>query len=103
MAEKMLERDIQSRTIKYAKSCGFMVKRNVMYPGAETGWPDAEFFTPTEGMFFIEFKATGRKPTRKQQHMIGKLRALGYHVYVVDNVTLGKQVIDSFRARGEPV
>ena len=38
-------------------------------------------------MVFIEFKAPGKKPTPLQAAWHDKLRALGFEVHVIDNVS----------------
>jgi hypothetical protein len=52
----------------------------------ESGYPDREFLLPEGRPFFIEFKAPGRKPTKRQLLVHERLRYLGYDVEVHDNV-----------------
>lgn len=91
------ESDLQNATIKYAKKNGYMVKRNFMAPGAETGWPDVEFFSPTGNMFFIEFKAPGGELSARQRFIIGRLRAREHLVFVCDDLEDAKDITDVYR------
>jgi hypothetical protein len=45
-------------------------------------------------MFFCEFKAEGKKPTPAQEREHLRLREQKVTVFVIDNVTLGKTMID---------
>jgi hypothetical protein len=45
---------------------------------------------------FIEFKREGMKPTPAQEREHNRMRGHGVQVYVVDDVTTGKWVIDRF-------
>jgi hypothetical protein len=92
----MSEASIQTRAVNYARRRGIMAKRNYMGPGAETGWPDVEFFTDRGGMFFIEFKRPGGKLRRRQAYITGKLMSLGHAVFVCDDYEQSKRIIDDF-------
>jgi hypothetical protein len=94
---KTPEGKIQAAVVKYAKGLGFLAKRNYNAPGAETGWPDTEFFLPGAVTLFFEFKRLGEEPTKLQAHRISQLRELGHHVYVCDDVEYGKGVLDAAR------
>lgn len=87
---------IQRRAIDYARSIGLMVRRNYMGPGAETGWPDVEFFFPRGRVLFIEFKAPGEGLRKRQEFIIGMLRCRGHTVHVCDSYEDAKLVIDHF-------
>lgn len=90
---------IQRKTIQYAKSIGVMVKRSYAGPGAETGWPDVEFFFPQGRVLFIEFKSPGETTKKRQLHIHSELRKLGHTVKVCDNFDDAKLAIDSFGQR----
>jgi hypothetical protein len=90
------EGKIQSAAIRYAKSRGMRVRRNHMGPGAETGWPDAEFFPGGGYVFFIEFKVPGGVPSPRQQLVMADLIARGYDVHVCYSFEDAKQVIDGW-------
>lgn len=91
------ESKIQNEAIHHARRAGYMVKRNYMGPGAQTGWPDVEFFSPTGKMFFIEFKAPGGTPSARQRFIIARLRARGHEVHVCDDLQAAKDIIDAHR------
>ena len=63
--------------------------------------PDRIVILPYGNIFFIEFKATGEKPTMGQQREHDRLRALGQRVYIVDDIEEGKYVIDRELLQGE--
>lgn len=90
------EGKIQSRAIVYAKKRGCKVRRNQMGRGAETGWPDVEFFPGGGHVFFIEFKAPGGKASARQKYVIADLIARGYDVHVCYSFEDAKQVIDGW-------
>lgn len=49
------------------------------------GLPDRMYLLPGGRALFVEFKSTGKKPTRIQEHIIGRIRKLGFTVLVVDS------------------
>ncbi len=60
------------------------------------GWPDRIFLYPMGRVVFIEFKLPGEKPRKVQEYVIGRLRAFGFTVAVVDSISLGYRVINDF-------
>lgn len=88
------ESKIQAATIRYAKKKGMLTKRNYMGPGAETGWPDVEFFPQGGEMFFIEFKKPGGELSARQEFIIRKLLDQGYRVHVCDSIESGERAVD---------
>jgi hypothetical protein len=98
----MAEAKLQARVIKYAKGLGFLAKRNYNGPGVEVGWPDTELFLPGGRVLLFEFKDTGKEARKIQAYRIGQLRALGHHVFVCDNYSDAKAIIDAARATGAP-
>lgn len=90
------ESKLQGAVIAYAKRKGYMVKRNYMGPGAETGWPDVEFFSPCGSMFFIEFKAPDGELSTRQRFIIGRLRARNHVVHVCDDFEDAKDIVDVY-------
>lgn len=54
-------------------------------PGFD-GMPDRMILKGNGRVFFAEIKAPGEKPRKLQEERIGMLRAMGFHVYVVDSV-----------------
>ncbi len=90
----MLEKEIQAKVITYAKSLGIQSIRMYFGPGIQTGWPDVLFLIPGGRPLFIEFKATGKKPTKKQMRKIEYLGGLGYSVLWSDNIEKAKHELD---------
>lgn len=89
----MLERDVEKRVGDYAKAKGFW-HRKFTSP-QRRGVPD-RIFARCGRVFWIEFKAAGKKPTPLQLSEIAKMRAVGLTVFVVDNVEDGKTIIDDY-------
>ena len=59
--------------------------------------PDRLYITPRGKVFFVEFKREGMKPTPAQQREHERLREQGVMVYVIDNVVIGKFMVDKMR------
>ena len=55
--------------------------------------PDRLIVLPMGIVFFIEFKATGKKPNDGQVREMGRLKAMGHIVHVVDDIEQGKMVV----------
>lgn len=88
-----LEKVIEKNVCDYAKTLGCLVYK--FTSPARRSVPDRLFILPAgQGVFFIEFKRKGCKPTPAQQIEIGKIKAQGTSVYVVDNVDAGKRSIE---------
>lgn len=62
--------------------------RKVVYQGRR-GAPDDWFFGPGARLVIIEFKKPRKKPKIHQAREHNRFRALGFKVYVVDNVEAG--------------
>lgn len=93
----VLESSIEGKVCSYAriKKC---LERKMNGPGYR-GWPDRIFFFQGR-IIFVEFKQKGEKPDNLQRFMHGRLRDNSFHVYVVDNVQSGYDLIDKFTASG---
>lgn len=75
----------------------FMVKKlSTLNMYGEVGWPDQEWSVRGGITFYIEGKRPGEKPTEIQERRHDELRALGFSVYVIDDISNGKNVIDTF-------
>lgn len=85
--ESAIERKVKS----YAQRSGWVV-RKWKSPGHKSV-PD-DIFLKDGMVFFIEFKAPGKKPNKQQLLEHGELRARGFEVYVVDNIGNGYDIID---------
>jgi hypothetical protein len=76
------EKDLESEcnTIAF-NEYGFLNLKQI----SEKGVPDRLYFKNGRS-FFVEFKDTGKRPTKLQRHIHRQLEAAGMTVYVVDNV-----------------
>lgn len=57
------------------------------------GLPDRLYLLPGGRALFVEFKSTGEKPTRIQEHIIGRIRKLSFTVLVVDSPETYKNAV----------
>lgn len=57
------------------------------------GLPDRLYLLPGGRALFVEFKSTGKKPTRIQEHIIGRIRKLSFTVLVVDSPEAYKNAV----------
>ncbi len=87
----MLERDIEKRVCNYAKAEGLLVYK--FTSPQRNAVPDRLFIRPDGSVFFIEFKAEGKKPTPAQEREHERLKGHGIRVYVVDDVAFGMTVV----------
>ena len=87
----MLEKHIERKVCDYAKSCNFLVYK--FTSPQRRSVPDRMFISATGVVLFIEFKAPGKKLTEGQAREIGRLKARGMPVYVVDDPDEGKRII----------
>ena len=88
------KKDVEDPVVKYARKQGYVVDK--FTSPSKRSVPDDLFNAPNGVLFFIEFKAPGKKPTAKQAEDHAKRRANNALVYVVDNVEAGKGIIDFF-------
>jgi hypothetical protein len=88
----MLEKQIEKRVCEYAKEMGMLVYKFTS-PG-RVGVPDRMFVCPKGMVFFIEFKRPGAEPTPPQIREHERLEAHGLNVFVIDDVTKGKLIVD---------
>ena len=95
--KKMLEKQIEERVGTYAKEQGFLVYKFTSPQRAAV--PDRLYITPRGKVFFVEFKREGMKPTPAQQREHERLREQGVMVYVIDNVVVGKFMVDKMRLK----
>jgi hypothetical protein len=89
--KKTLEKHIEKACGSIARQRGWVYwKLTVMgFPGV----PDRLILAPGGCAAFVEFKAPGKKPTALQEAWHRRLRALGFKVYVIDNVEAFEAVI----------
>lgn len=91
----MLEKQIEEKVNTYAKQRGIEVYKFTSPNRAAV--PDRLYVFPNGTVLFIEFKREGLTATPPQQREHARLRGNNIPVYVVDNVDLGKQVINHFQ------
>jgi len=96
----MLEAEIESKVCAYAKTKGLTAEKFTS-PNRRSV-PDRMFTGPNGLIFFIEFKATGKKGTiglnrpghpGQQYRDHERRRANGFRVYVVDDIEEGKRIV----------
>lgn len=89
-----LEKVIEQKVCDHAKTLGCLVYK--FTSPSRRSVPDRLFIMPGgKGVFFIEFKRRGAKPTPSQEVEIAKIHEQGIAVFVVDSVETGKHVIDT--------
>jgi len=89
----LLEKDIEKRVCKYAESKG-LLQYKFTSPN-RSSVPDRLFFTKKGTPFFIEFKRPGKTLTVAQKREAERLIARSINVFIVDDVEVGKLLIDS--------
>ncbi|QFS86599.1 MULTISPECIES: VRR-NUC domain-containing protein [unclassified Marinobacter] len=97
---KLLEKDIENAVCKYARDRYKMKAEKFTSPGRRAV-PDRLFSVtgPYVGVvFFIEFKAPGKKATEKQERDHQERREMGFNVFVVDDIDQGKKIVDQMAA-----
>lgn len=87
------ESEVVKTTNAAAEKAGFL-HRKVVYQGRR-GAPDDWYFGAGGRLIIIEHKRPGKKPDPHQQREIGRLRAFGFDVRVVDTLDKARRV---FRA-----
>ena len=87
--EAKLEREVRD----YAESRGCMLEK--VSSLSRRGWPDRELIGPGGVTIRLEFKRSGKTLDPHQEYVIGKLRALGHEVWMIDNFKAAKVLVDS--------
>lgn len=97
-----LEKDIEQKVCDHAKKQGCLVYK--FTSPSRRSVPDRLFIMPEgKGVFFIEFKRLGCKPTPSQEVEIEKIQKQGAHVFVVDNVAYGRTIVAGMIHRAKNV
>lgn len=86
-SEKVFERTMS----KYVNDKGGIAIK--MLSQFVNGLPDRLYLLPGGRALFVEFKSTGKKPTKIQEHIIGRIRKLGFTVLVVDSPETYKNAV----------
>ena len=89
----MKESKIENEVCKYAKNLDWLCYK-FSSPGNKAV-PD-RIFLKQGVIVFIEFKSTGKQPSKLQAKVIKRIRDEEFKVYVIDNVTEGYQVFEQF-------
>lgn len=92
VTKKLLEEDVETAVCRYARSKGFKAEKFTS-PNRRSV-PDRIISGAGRKLFYIEFKRPGGKPTKAQARDHAERRALGFEVYVVDDIAEGKNIID---------
>jgi hypothetical protein len=87
------EKNIERKYVNYAKQLDCLALK--FSPEGAAGYPDRVTFVQGGYAFFIEFKAKGKKPTALQEKRHAELRAMGFDVYVCDNLESAKELLNS--------
>lgn len=88
-SEKVFERTLS----KYVNDKGGIAVK--LLSQFVNGLPDRMYLLPGGRALFVEFKSTGKKPTRIQEHIIGRIRKLGFTVLVVDSPVAWKEAVSA--------
>lgn len=79
---KLRERDIEQWAVRRARERGWWVRK---FKSINRRSAPDDIFAKYGRVFFIEFKATGEKPTPLQEEEHREMRAAGITVYVCDS------------------
>lgn len=88
----MLESVIEKTVCDFAKERGFLVYKFTSSNRAAV--PDRVFIHPNGEVFFVEFKATGKRATVPQEREHARLRGHNAVVFVIDSIESGKETVD---------
>lgn len=83
-----MEKTIESYLRRRVRDAGGLALKFIC-PGW-TGVPDRIILMPGARVYFAETKDTGKKPTSRQKYVHGRLRELGFLVFVPDS----KEAVD---------
>lgn len=98
---RVLEKDIESKGIAYAKDQGVFPYKFTSPNRAAV--PDRLYLAPiapehqelvSKYVRFVEYKRTGAQATASQKREHARLRAAGFVVHVVDNIEDSKLIAD---------
>jgi len=87
----MLEKELERKCCLHAKNLGFLCYKFVS--PSQRGVPDRLFIAHGRSLF-VEFKATGKKPTALQLHHMDKLTAAGMDCIVIDSLETGRKFLE---------
>lgn len=78
------EKDVEGPSKAKARRAGWLVRK---YSSPSNSAVPDDIFIRGGRVFFVEFKAPGKKPTELQEEEIKKMREHGATVYVVDSIS----------------
>ena len=87
------ESTIETAVSKYAKDRGCYVRK--FKSPSNRGVPDRLFITPNGVVFFIEFKAPGKEPTKMQTDEALQIRKRKVRAGFADSTHKGKEMVDN--------
>lgn len=87
----MRESTIETKVCSYARSKGWLTYKFVS--PSNRGVPDRIWLKSGKAVF-VEFKATGKEPTKLQVKVMKRIQEQDFEVYVVDNVEQGIDLVD---------
>ena len=90
----MRESSIEKKLVNEVKLRGGMCEKWI---SGTVGWPDRIVLLPDGKIGFVEVKAPGEKPRKLQVHRHDQLRALGYKVFVLDDMGQIGGIIDAIQ------
>lgn len=83
MKPKESEKTLEARLVREIEARGGMALKYTSQ--FHRGIPDRIVLLPPGVLTFVELKSTGQKPTKLQQHAMGKLFMLGFDCKVIDS------------------
>ena len=96
MPVKRSEASIQEAVVKYARKRGIVaIKLSTNGRFGSSGWPDYLFLPPKAPTFMVEFKSELGVLSALQKERIKEINDR-ISVYLVDNVALGKKIVERY-------
>ncbi len=96
----MLEKVIEQKLVAAVKKEGGLCLK---FLSSTAGWPDRMVLLPGGKIAFVEVKAPGKEPRPLQLHRHDQLRALGFPVYVIDEIDDGPFLVTVMKLMDEPI
>ena len=93
----MREKYIEQKLVREVKKRGGLCEK---WNSGSSGWPDRIVLLPDGKIGFVEVKVPGEKPRKLQVHRHEQLRALGYKVFVLDDMGQIGGIIDAIQTAG---
>ena len=90
----MREKYMEQKLVQEVKKRGGLCEK---WNSGSSGWPDRIILLPDGKIGFVEVKAPGEKTRKLQVHRHDQLRALGYEVFVLDDLGQIGGIIDAIQ------